>query len=622
MPAVVIPCPHCQAELKLKDRSLLGKKGKCPKCAQTFVLEEPDEVELELVAPAPEAVANTQEVSFPTEAAALQPQTFEPPVTGPIGETGGVERMKELRRKNKKRRNFQIIVGGIMAVLLAGTFFYLKAQQERLAKQQEAPKNRTDEGFQQKLKQNLTDLEALAAESPTHGEPIQLTFMPAGTRVVINLHPDEFWKRDTLAEEFRFCLGPIGVWLEAKIKDLAGGFEPAQIDRMRICLIPLAKNEPPEVAAYVELVEEQSESSMIKRFRGARANPGYEPAVYVSDENCFIRVSNQAFAVGPARFAQEMADAIDVNALTDRDFEMMLLNTDRDRHLTILFDPLALRTNQEGWFPENTLPLLNHFLDWVGDGIRCAVWSIHLNGEFHQEMILRNDQVKLTNTLQRNLTKRLEEVPGEVLAAVRKMNPQQVGARKIIGRFPAMTKVFTLATRSGSGDREVQFTTVLSDRAAPNLALGTLLTWDESTRTDFYGSKAPPTAVASSEEQKPKTLEEKLQQKIEIDFRRSLMNDAFAYISDDSGIPIELDGEALKLAGFTQNMPQVMKLGEVTVAEAIKAIFRGEGNAIIKDQLTKGTGEMVVCVDESKQGLIVTTKKYAEDNKIPVYQLK
>ncbi|MEQ9408871.1 MAG: hypothetical protein RIK87_14135 [Fuerstiella sp.] len=49
--SVTINCPNCSSGLKLPDRRLLGRKGKCPKCAHRFILEEPDEVELELVDP-------------------------------------------------------------------------------------------------------------------------------------------------------------------------------------------------------------------------------------------------------------------------------------------------------------------------------------------------------------------------------------------------------------------------------------------------------------------------------------------------------------------------------------------------------------------------------------------
>ena len=49
--SVTINCPKCSAGLKLPDRSLLGRKGKCPNCQHRFVLEEPDEVQLQLADP-------------------------------------------------------------------------------------------------------------------------------------------------------------------------------------------------------------------------------------------------------------------------------------------------------------------------------------------------------------------------------------------------------------------------------------------------------------------------------------------------------------------------------------------------------------------------------------------
>src|SRR5689334_6056458 len=36
-----IPCPQCGKRLKLPDRSLLGKKGRCGKCRHKFLLEDP-----------------------------------------------------------------------------------------------------------------------------------------------------------------------------------------------------------------------------------------------------------------------------------------------------------------------------------------------------------------------------------------------------------------------------------------------------------------------------------------------------------------------------------------------------------------------------------------------------
>ena len=41
MTPIIIPCPACGRELKIRDRNLLGRKGKCPKCGHAFLMEEP-----------------------------------------------------------------------------------------------------------------------------------------------------------------------------------------------------------------------------------------------------------------------------------------------------------------------------------------------------------------------------------------------------------------------------------------------------------------------------------------------------------------------------------------------------------------------------------------------------
>lgn len=43
MSAITVHCSHCNSPLKLKDRSRLGSKVKCPKCSRPFVLAESDD---------------------------------------------------------------------------------------------------------------------------------------------------------------------------------------------------------------------------------------------------------------------------------------------------------------------------------------------------------------------------------------------------------------------------------------------------------------------------------------------------------------------------------------------------------------------------------------------------
>src|SRR5580765_6464081 len=50
MAAIEIACPQCGRTLKLPDRSLLGRKGRCSKCRHGFIMQAPEEA-------APEATA-------------------------------------------------------------------------------------------------------------------------------------------------------------------------------------------------------------------------------------------------------------------------------------------------------------------------------------------------------------------------------------------------------------------------------------------------------------------------------------------------------------------------------------------------------------------------------------
>jgi hypothetical protein len=40
MDAVIVACPHCRRDLKLNDRSKLGRRVKCPGCGESIVLQE------------------------------------------------------------------------------------------------------------------------------------------------------------------------------------------------------------------------------------------------------------------------------------------------------------------------------------------------------------------------------------------------------------------------------------------------------------------------------------------------------------------------------------------------------------------------------------------------------
>ena len=665
MATIVIPCPECGSELRLRDRKLLGRRGKCPKCEHRFILEEPDEVELELADTSsvgvgaqwvPDSGAGSSSEGMEFEEIP-ESEVMAAAIASDVSShttNAGREKMKQLKTRKKKQLKMQIIIGGVIAVALAGTVFGLKSMYyspqkkdsaeekyspEAIAKANNAQLIRTeknekgenvvvlrkgpqaDEKWQADTAKMRNQSDLASGASPTSGKKITLNYMPDGVDVVINLHPSIIWGDAPHMQEFRGCLGPFASWLEAKITELTK-FEPKQIEELTIGMILEGYGFEPSLCLLVRLVEPAKKSELIKLW-GAAPNRDHGYPIYVGTKYAFILDDQDAlktFGMAPSLFAEEMIQHKQGTLGIQPGLEQLLLETDRDRHVTVLFQPKDLRVNQEFLVPEKLRPLLNAMLNWFGDEVETVSWSIHLgdpnaNRPFFSELLLRNNVglAQKPEYLHKKLTKKLKDLPVKIADLAKKMNPKTVGFRQIIGRFPAMLEDYRLKTAAGVGDRErfLQLTTVLPERAGPNLAAGLLLTWDEAMRTDF--SAASTTTVAVNTNQQPSNLPgslvDRLNMPIEIEFNRTPLQEAFAYIGQESKVQFEIDGDALKFSGFTKNMPQSQKMGMVTGFAAIKAIVEQYDG-------------MCISIDQANKKVIVLTLQFAEQKGLIPYQFK
>ncbi|HLQ43473.1 MAG TPA: hypothetical protein VK137_01990, partial [Planctomycetaceae bacterium] len=245
--------------------------------------------------------------------------------------------------------------------------------------------------------------------------------------------------------------------------------------------------------------------------------------------------------------------------------------------------------------------------------VETVAWSLHLGSEkFHSELLMRNKSSISKTALQQLQKQKLDKLPQELVDMIRGyMDPKTVGPRQIIGRFPAMVKVFSLATHAASGDRYAALTTSLPERAAPNLAIGALLTWDESTRTDFKKSAASdkPKETAAK---LPDLVADRLKAKVEIEFTKTPLQEAVKFIAEECKVTIDINGDALKAAGFTKNMEQNLKLGKVTGLEGIAGILK---------RYEKEKVPIVLVIDEAKKTALITTKDFAEKDNLKVFPL-
>ncbi|MCH9727951.1 MAG: hypothetical protein K0U86_23865 [Planctomycetes bacterium] len=686
MTGIAVPCPKCKKKLKLRDKSLLGKKARCPNCKHAFVLQLPvttpepkasapvqiqtasdqapnkqmaaplespvapqaaqqnQEVKIELAQPSapivgtsakwiPDDSVETSQPATPvpptapqnqfpqidtsaakTEPAAKvidtgQPDSIIPNVQLESTDNAGVARLRELRRKNAKRRNFSILIGLAFIILISiGGYFAWPKVQQTIVTKPPAPVPSKPVPQNPKPVVALINQKQEQVPSPTSGKPIQLLYVPAGTRIMLHLRPAELWTPGSQGEEFRACLGPVGIWAEQKIKEICLK-EPAQISEVTFCLILGTPGAPPEYAAVVRLTEPVKRSELISQFDGQRLD-NYSFPVYSGDKHSSMIVDKNTYVIGPPGEdrAAEMAESREIESSTSPGIESILRETDRDRHFTIVFDPNEVRRQREVLVPEKVHPFLIQLLDWLGDDVETIAWSMHLGqDDFYSEFLFRNSTMVRASKLATNLKERLDQLPHEILEGVQKMNPGTVGSRKVIGRFPAMLKAFSMANQQQAGERYAQLVSKLPERAAPNLALASLLTWDESTRTDF-SAKAKVKTAPSAGPKLPDLIVDRLKQKIEIDFRRTPLYETFDYIGEETKTNIILDGEALKLVGYTKNMAQTMNLGMVSGLDAIQAIFN------VKDQ-----DQMCLVIDQNKKTATITSKPFAKQNNLKVF---
>jgi predicted Zn finger-like uncharacterized protein len=609
MSALHIPCPHCQKELKVKDPALLGRKVKCPRCQRRFVLQWTSEQKQPV---REKATAVAAKRAAPDRQPASPPAFPEDPIAAiDVAPQEGVGRLRDLQRRRRQRRNRNLIVAGICIALLAGGFFLVRPYlPQPAAPDSELATTSASSAPQPAATPAPSPRSDWAGDlDPTGGEPIELRMVPSGVRLIVNLRPAQLWSDDPQMAELRASLTQdVTGWLETQLRNVCR-HEPAQIEEVLLAWILGARGSEPELAAVVRLVEQARMSDLLDEFGSEAIDEFAQPKVYVKGDRATLILDTKTFATAPRAYGSELPDWIEVSNFNTSDgIASLLPHTDRKRLFTVLFEPADLQLHLGLLVGDAVRPVMSHAAEWFAAEAETIAWSLHTGETFHSEMLVRGPRTTSALTLEEMFRQRVDQLPPTMVELVRKMQPRRSGFRQLIGRFPAMLEVFRLATISSIEDRSVRLLTVLPPKAAPNLALGTVLTWDESTRTDF-SADAPKMAAAT--QKLPETVLERLQLPVDAEFNRMPLQEALDYIGGEIQVTIEIDGDALKDAGFTKNMAQTFTLGKVSAAAALKHIV---------GQYKEPGKEMVVVLDEPRKALLVLTRKFADERGLNVHE--
>ncbi|MCP4511161.1 MAG: hypothetical protein GY826_32725 [Fuerstiella sp.] len=646
MATVTISCPECSADLKLPDRKLLGRKGKCPRCEHRFILTEPDEVELTLleddvpetpaapmvgtsakwVPDAPAACAALPTSPLPTDAESSgafdflsTPASAVPSadITPPDSDTAdaapvtgnAASRVRDRRKRNKRKGPVIALLGTGLFVACMVALWWQQNSNAKLAAElaADAQKPKVNEAWQEE-KQVLADAnEDVQKLSPTTGDAIPLDYLPFTPHLIFHLRPSDVWSADRKNREFVATLGDLGQWLEEQIRDITR-FEPQEIEELTLAVNFGPRTSPPEVAAVVRLRSEQTLSDLqLNRFRGSRRSD-LEGELYESDPFSYLLIDRKTFAVAPVTMSDSLADARKYPPQAPVDMDVLVRESDRNRQMTLIFDLLNIDTHREYIFRAQMQEFPDEFVLWFGKDVQTVGWSLHLGSELFMETLLHPNNESSALRAQRHVKVQMSKLPELLQTTARFMNPPTKGYREMIGRFPAMIQGVVLGTSTHIGPSYVRMITLLPDKAAANLAAASLFTWNQSVITDFSG----PAPKVSTAKALPEKIVDRLQMMIYVDFRNMPLQEALAYISEEIKTPIEIDGDGLKKAALTQNMKQSYNFGEATVLKTLDAIIT---NPDYRDM-------MVMSIDEAAKKIIVTSRPSATNTGLPIFDTK
>lgn len=604
---------------------MLGRKAKCPKCSHRFVLRvsgpgiSPPLDDVPVLPLAPHAGTSARWVPDDAPAHAPAPSTVAeaafPDFQVSPAETPSVDlaasapsSVSGLRSRKPRRRNRTgLILAGAMALVVAGGLYaaFLFNPRTGDSAAQNAPK--VNEQWEEQKAELLLSNETAEALSPTSGKRIPLDFIPFTPQLLCHLHPSELWsKSDRTLAEFQAMTGTIGIWLNELITHHTR-FEPENIAELTLAVNFGARMSAPDIAAVVRLKQKINPSEMRERFSGRR-RPDPDVEIYETDEISFLVIDPQTIVAAPASLTEELVLSRRDAALLPPSLETLVQASDRDRHLTLVLDLRILDSHREDLFREELQPVVDHVILWFGRDVETVSWSMHLTPNFFMETLLQNTSASSPLKVQRYAQLQLSRLGEQMLHGVRQMQPATEGTRQMIGRFPAMLHALDLGTTTHVAPNFARLVTVLPRHASTNLAAGALLTWNQSLLTTFSDDD---TSLTKKDEMViPDRLVDRLKLPVLVDFRRTPLQEAFAYIGDAIKTDVEINGDALKGAGFTQNMPQTLDLGKVPAQAAIHAIL---------ERYAQERDPLVLIVDEKAKKLILSTRAQCEADGLTPY---
>ena len=323
-----------------------------------------------------------------------------------------------------------------------------------------------------------------------------------------------------------------------------------------------------------------------------------------------------------------MTDTLELKGkppLLRRTLTQLIKQSDRERHLTILFAPSFLSTTlfRDGhkfYFGEPSK--IRDPLQWLlGDELEAAMVSLHFESVLYIEARMTAGLTVDKRELVTQLHDRMGELHDKIEAHMVTLNPSPYW-RALAFRFPAMVAFLHEQTRIQIEDKTPVLNIALPIQAASNLIIASELS---------LASEPGAGGVATNNQPKlPKTIEEVLQYPFSVDIPQQDLNLAIADIANEvrstlTGLPFKFElniaGNDLMQDGITRNQAirdftvKDKPLAEVLTGIVMKA---NPDPTVTAPSMPNQKLIWLITTDPNDPGnriILITTRKAATTNK-------
>jgi eukaryotic-like serine/threonine-protein kinase len=431
--------------------------------------------------------------------------------------------------------------------------------------------------------------------SPTSGAPVRFDYLPGGAQLFLIVRPADILNSAEGAKAVA-GLGPVGQLAVGEIRSITG-VDAAQVEQLLVGFYP---SETGVRAAFVarlttEVPEEQVLASWKQptaaEHNGKKYFKNATTAYYLPAES-----SGRVIAIMPAAEVEETLDTDGPPSLR-KEMEKLLVDSDDQRHFTVMFAPFGLFTDERTLFVGELERLQKPLDRFLGDRVQAALFSFHLGNDFFLEMRAygeaEEDPFQLATRYRTQLAKAPEEVDDYINTL-----PLQPYSRAILRRFPDMIRLVENYTRLGDEHRQAVLRCYLPQSAGHNLIMGTELTLLEKP-----GAAAAVVAktVASK---KAATPAEALKQKISISFPRDTLEKCMEMLGKEIDSEVVILGSDLQLDGITKNQSFALDERDKPAEEILRTVLK----------LANSDGKLVYVIkpkDGGKDAIFITTRAAA-----------